>query len=105
MPDELIIDTFKYVHACIFNGPPETCSYGWMRLLNVCTRWRSIIRSVSHLWRIIIITPNPRRMNLRIQTSIHVVPSVIDVMQVVVRFADHYLNVHDHVTIDIHAQF
>lgn len=57
MPDELIIDTFKYVHACIFDGPPETFSYEWMRLLNVCTRWCSIIRSVSDLWRIITLTP------------------------------------------------
>lgn len=57
MPDELIIDTFKYVHADIFDGPPETCFHEWIRLLHVCRRWRSIIHSVSDLWHIINITP------------------------------------------------
>ncbi|KAI0668199.1 hypothetical protein C8Q78DRAFT_281015 [Trametes maxima] len=52
LPDDILIEILKNVHALIF-ADPETALWGWMPILQVCWRWRNIVQAVSWFWRVI----------------------------------------------------
>ncbi|KAH9847784.1 hypothetical protein C2E23DRAFT_489303 [Lenzites betulinus] len=67
LPDEILICIFECAHAAIFEYTYNDITEDnisrplreWPQLLLVCTRWRGLLRSISHFWRVIPVAGLP----------------------------------------------